>query len=379
MDSAFTDAEKRFLLAEMIKVSHIDIGTLVNFARDHELAYAPAWPGWLEMELPRGRNMKQCYQAADAMFNMHLHASNVPSLKRKSADILDEQVPKRPNTLPSMDTSYYSQASRSFGPPGGSHTQVLQPLSLIRASPPQSHNQSQTQPVTIQPRPPSNNVAPFAAISSPPISTTMLPAKPMRASRGSARGRPSTGRKRGRPSKAEKEEWARQNALRTQPTVYAPIVPAPAGTQPSSSTYQHISTNATPGPPAVGGSAPCRALSNESLPESASQSQEPSPEHDALRRAHSAPRTLLPPPITNQPTHQVEEGQRYEHSAWRDYAPRQDDSATNPRETRISQGYAMVNQPEQTLYITQKGMEKALTAATEPADSRGLPALTNQA
>jgi hypothetical protein len=76
MESAFTDAEKvrhkslfypapycplikhspryrstqRFVLAEMIKVSNMDVGTLVDFVKYHDIA-----PDWLEMQLPGGR------------------------------------------------------------------------------------------------------------------------------------------------------------------------------------------------------------------------------------------------------------------------------------------------------------------------------------
>lgn len=279
--------------------------------------------------------------------------------------------------MPSIDTSYYSQPPRSFGPPGGSQAHVLQPQSLGQALPTQSHTQSQTHPVSIQPRPPSTNVGPSPAISSPPITTTMLPAKSTRASRGSARGRSSTGRKRGRPSKADKEEWARQNALQSQPTVYAPIVPAPAGTQP---TYQNIFSIATPGATVVSNSTPYRAKSNESLPESASQRQEPAPGQDTHQRAHSAPRTLLPAPTTNQPTHQVEEGQRYEHSAWRDSVLRTDKSPPTPRETRMSHGYILDQQVQHSNSpYTPGGHREGMTAATESVQSKGLPAVTNQA
>lgn len=70
MDSSFTDGEKvrgnrpapppvelptnhraqRFVLAEMIKVSQIDIGALVDFARHYDIQ-----PDWLSMQLPNGK------------------------------------------------------------------------------------------------------------------------------------------------------------------------------------------------------------------------------------------------------------------------------------------------------------------------------------
>ncbi len=84
MESVFTDAEKvclkslsgpapflptdqvltspsphqqRFVLAEMIKVSHMDVGTLVDFVKYHDIA-----PDWMEMQLPSGRFQQSGHQ-----------------------------------------------------------------------------------------------------------------------------------------------------------------------------------------------------------------------------------------------------------------------------------------------------------------------------
>jgi hypothetical protein len=41
---------QRFVLAEMIKASHMDVGILVEFIKHHEIQ-----PDWLSMQLPGGR------------------------------------------------------------------------------------------------------------------------------------------------------------------------------------------------------------------------------------------------------------------------------------------------------------------------------------
>ncbi|KAJ4264906.1 hypothetical protein NW762_005149 [Fusarium torreyae] len=58
MDS-FNDQEKRHLLAEIIKNSQLDIKTLEMFVKSNYIE-----PNWMQMQLPTGRNMAQCIQAA---------------------------------------------------------------------------------------------------------------------------------------------------------------------------------------------------------------------------------------------------------------------------------------------------------------------------
>lgn len=45
-----TDQTQRFVLAEMVKYSHIDVNTLVDFIKYHEVQ-----PDWMSFHLPRGR------------------------------------------------------------------------------------------------------------------------------------------------------------------------------------------------------------------------------------------------------------------------------------------------------------------------------------
>ncbi|KAI1330375.1 hypothetical protein F5Y16DRAFT_15979 [Xylariaceae sp. FL0255] len=170
MDTSFSDDEKRFVLSEMIKVSSIDIGTLVEFIKFNNVQ-----PNWMFMQLPGGRNMKQCVGAAENMFNMKFPPPNLGQLgKRKSlGDIQDHHAPKRLAMAP-------------FEPP-------LAPARVI------------------QPRPPPNGFQPPVAPPSAPSVSTVT----------------ATGKKRGRPSKADKEAQAQARAVYARPTEYTPITPAP--------------------------------------------------------------------------------------------------------------------------------------------------------
>ncbi|KAI1107222.1 hypothetical protein F4804DRAFT_220705 [Jackrogersella minutella] len=164
MDTTFSDDEKRFVLGEMIKVSTIDVYTLVDFIKSHHVE-----PNWMSMQLPGGRNMNQCFGAVETMFQTKYAPPNLTSFKRKSLSDLVEQPAKR-------------QAMMSPSEPPVASTRV------------------------IQPRPPPNGYPPAVPVSiSPPVT--------------------STGKKRGRPSKADKEAQAR--AVYSRLTEYTPITPAP--------------------------------------------------------------------------------------------------------------------------------------------------------
>jgi hypothetical protein len=43
-------AAQRFVLAEMIKASHMDVGVLVDFVKQHDIR-----ADWMSMQLPSGR------------------------------------------------------------------------------------------------------------------------------------------------------------------------------------------------------------------------------------------------------------------------------------------------------------------------------------
>ncbi|KEY67227.1 hypothetical protein S7711_06696 [Stachybotrys chartarum IBT 7711] len=91
MDPSFTHAEKRFVLAEMIKASCVDIDNLALFIRSNEIK-----PDWMNMQLPLGRNMNQCMQIAE-------HLAIPSTLKRKPASDWSEPHPKRVATTERAD------------------------------------------------------------------------------------------------------------------------------------------------------------------------------------------------------------------------------------------------------------------------------------
>ncbi|KAJ4304153.1 hypothetical protein N0V88_001763 [Collariella sp. IMI 366227] len=78
MDS-FNDYEMRWVLGEMLKVSDMDVGLLINFVKSQGIE-----PNWGQMLLPRGRNVDQCYYAAELMLNTRLPPPVFSPLKRKS-------------------------------------------------------------------------------------------------------------------------------------------------------------------------------------------------------------------------------------------------------------------------------------------------------
>ncbi|KAI0017316.1 hypothetical protein F4780DRAFT_610944 [Xylariomycetidae sp. FL0641] len=175
MDTSFSDDEKRFVLAEMVKVSTIDVHTLVEFIRAHNIE-----PNWMSMQLPGGRNMNQCLGAVDNMFQVRFPPPNLLNFKRKSLSDLTDHPPKRQAIMAPGET----------------------PIAPARV---------------IQPRPPPpSGYQPAVPMGSGPVVTTAT----------------ATGKKRGRPSKADKEAQAQARAAYTRPTEYAPITPAPIAIQP---------------------------------------------------------------------------------------------------------------------------------------------------
>lgn len=238
----------------------------------------------MEMQLPGGRNIRQCHRATELMFNMHLPPPAVPSLKRKSFGDISEQLPKRQAIMSPTEPQAYP-TSRSFGSHGVSQTQhQLQPQSQLQLPPhlqhqpppssslPQLQPQLQAQPVNIQPRPAPNGFAASPSTSSPKVSTST----------------PSgTGRKRGRPSKADREAWARANASQT--TTYAPITPAPIAPQPVPARPQSTYSPSPVGPPAyqISSSAPAsdqKSKRKGGRPSAAEEQQ----------RSESIPRSIQP-------------------------------------------------------------------------------------
>ncbi|KAI0873061.1 hypothetical protein GGS24DRAFT_408003 [Hypoxylon argillaceum] len=170
MDTNFSDDEKRFVLGEILKVSAIDVNTLVDFIKAHKVE-----PDWMLMQLPGGRNMKQCVGAVDNMFHVKFNPPSVGGSfsKRKSLGDLIDHPAKRQAIMTPFDQTH----------------------ALIR-------------PIQPRPPPPNGYPLPVAPISSTPAVS-------------------ATGKKRGRPSKADKEAQAQARAAYSRTTEYPPITPAP--------------------------------------------------------------------------------------------------------------------------------------------------------
>ncbi|TFB02002.1 hypothetical protein CCMA1212_006035 [Trichoderma ghanense] len=70
MATTFSLEEKRFVLAEMIKCSTVDIERLARFVESNVLD-----PKWITMQIPSGRNLEQCMQVADSLSTAPGHRS----------------------------------------------------------------------------------------------------------------------------------------------------------------------------------------------------------------------------------------------------------------------------------------------------------------
>ncbi|KAM3505852.1 hypothetical protein MY10362_002694 [Beauveria mimosiformis] len=167
MDNPFTNKEHRFVLAEMIKTSSVDVYQLEGFVKAHGIV-----PDWLNMQLPRGRNMNECMLATKQL------SAPYHSRERNSSGSSHGDYPS------------ISQAMRS--PP------TLQPT--IHPPQPPSYQGSSS----ILPRPLPNGILPKSATT-----TTLVTMPPSRSPRvKSAQGAAGTPKpppkKRGRPSRADR-------------------------------------------------------------------------------------------------------------------------------------------------------------------------------
>ncbi|KAH6636245.1 hypothetical protein F5144DRAFT_172118 [Chaetomium tenue] len=189
MESVLNDTEKRFILAEMIKLSDVDVGVLIHLVKSHDIQ-----PKWMYMQLPGGRNMSQCLHAAEAMFNTPMPPPLISPLKRPSLGELSDYGPNKRQALASPG----EVSPRGF-PPG-----------------PSSQPAPGTQPVNIQPRP--NGFPPGLPAPSPSVSATPYNPAPK-------------ARKRGRPPKSTQSTW--------QVSTYQNITPAPHPPSPAFAPQPH--------------------------------------------------------------------------------------------------------------------------------------------
>ncbi|KAK3302409.1 uncharacterized protein B0T15DRAFT_514446 [Chaetomium strumarium] len=232
MESLFNDAEKRFILAEMIKISQLDVGILVSFIKAHGIR-----PDWLHMQLPGGRTLSQCLHAAESMLEVPMQPPPMVSpLKRKSLGDLDDYVSKR-------------QAVES---PGESSRHGI---------PPSPGVQHHSQPANVQPRPNGNSPAPLVpSISAAPYNPSL------------------TGRRRGRPPKSVQNTWQL-----SYPPI-APSPPIPAVPQPHSpGVHAHPAhQGSVPGPSE-------QRLKKKALPEIAPRPTQGMPSLEPAVRSPAAP------------------------------------------------------------------------------------------
>ncbi|KAG8156680.1 hypothetical protein KVR01_013471 [Diaporthe batatas] len=310
MMDAFTEDEKRFVLAEYIKASQVETDQLVEFIKAYNLQ-----ADWFAMQLPGGRNMHQCMRAASQLLDRELQLPSLPNLKRKSVSDFSEHVPKR---VASMTPIQYQPRP----PPLPQPLPLAQPQPQLQPQPqPQPQPAQLHQPVAtsraIQPRP-----------SSDPKQTTaegygVFQSKSPSNGYGVFQSNPTV-RKRGRPSKAEKEAQARANSANYPTSTPVPISPKPAispaaATTPvvshaSTRTAYHTATRPPDSRPTGGGNTGVAGEVARSLPkhytEQAKSEKSPSIGNlvtpEPAREPHrGSPPSLVrpavrdPPPVTN--------------------------------------------------------------------------------
>ncbi|KAH6850014.1 hypothetical protein B0I37DRAFT_352547 [Chaetomium sp. MPI-CAGE-AT-0009] len=242
MESVLNDTEKRFILAEMIKLSDVDIGVLIHLVKSHDIQ-----PNWLHMQLPGGRNMSQCLHAAETMFNTPMPPPLISPLKRQSLGDLSDYGPNKRQAIASPG----EVSPRGF--PLGPNTQPA----------------SGAQPVNIQPRPngfPSGLPAPTPSVSASPYNPA------------------PTARKRGRPPKSAQSAW--------QVSTYQNITPAPHPSSPAFAPQPHsprLPAPATQQSPVQGPPDPKRA--KKGLPEIAPRPPQGAPAAEPAARLPAVPGT----------------------------------------------------------------------------------------
>ncbi|EPE10325.1 hypothetical protein F503_05420 [Ophiostoma piceae UAMH 11346] len=238
MDHSFSEPEKRFILAEMLKASQVEITAVVDFIKSRHI-----YPNWMEMELPRGNmGIEAPPPALSQHHSQFRQYGSQPPAQQLSQQPLQQQVqpqqqhhrqqhmpqhrqhqqhpqesPPPLSKLPSLT------AKRRPSTDSGDHPNKR----LAAASADVMH--PIPQPRTIQPRPTNGPVpnSPLFTAAAPPA----------------ARNVP---KKRGRPSRADKDAQAR--AAGNYPLAY--IAPASnmaihiEGQQ--KPLYQPTSTRSTP-------------------------------------------------------------------------------------------------------------------------------------
>ncbi|RFU73081.1 hypothetical protein TARUN_9173 [Trichoderma arundinaceum] len=99
MAASFTLEEKRFVLAEMIKCSTVDIERLARFVELHVLD-----PKWMTMQIPLGRNLEQCMHVASLLSTAPSHRPAMSQNDHLTNNGMSQPRQIAPRTSPSGQT-----------------------------------------------------------------------------------------------------------------------------------------------------------------------------------------------------------------------------------------------------------------------------------
>ncbi|KAL7930488.1 hypothetical protein V8C35DRAFT_159218 [Trichoderma chlorosporum] len=112
MAASFSMEEKRFVLAEMIKCSTVDIERLARFVESNVLD-----PKWMTMQIPTGRNLEQCMQVASLLSTAQGHRSVMSQNDHLISNGMNHARQIAPRTSPSGQTPGALPTSPGLGPP----------------------------------------------------------------------------------------------------------------------------------------------------------------------------------------------------------------------------------------------------------------------
>ncbi|KAL7948297.1 hypothetical protein V8C42DRAFT_342347 [Trichoderma barbatum] len=99
MASSFSLEEKRFVLAEMIKCSTVDIERLARFVESNVLD-----PEWMTMQIPTGRNLQQCMQVVGFLSTAPGHRSAMSQNDHLTSNGMNHPRQIAPRTSPGGQT-----------------------------------------------------------------------------------------------------------------------------------------------------------------------------------------------------------------------------------------------------------------------------------
>lgn len=206
MEQPFTEAEKRFVLAEAIKSSSISVDRLFLVLAEHNVN-----PDWEQMLLPHGRNILQCKHAFSSL--QHGPPSQLSTPQPFPQTFLNPQ--------PVYSSSSGNKRQSMNLPPGPGPDQKR---------PRKSGAETPTLARDLLPKPANpNGGSPMSTMASSPPTTTSQ-------------------KKRGRPSKADVERKQREAIERGE--IITPASQSPAGMPgPDDSRSGHAPVTILPAPP----------------------------------------------------------------------------------------------------------------------------------